>query len=87
MLQYPDGKDLSFSNGKILFISKNILSHNCSTHKGSSDSPIISKKSNFSVISLHTGSIKENLLSDNFSSNLSTSIISIINDIKYKAKN
>ena len=87
MLQYPDGKDLSFSNGKILSISENILSHNCSTHKGSSGSPIISRKSNISVISLHTGSIKENLLNNNFTSNLSTSIKSIINDIKYKFKN
>ena len=87
MLQYPDGKDLCFSNGKILSISKNILLHNCSTHNGSSGSPIISRKSNFSVIGMHFGSYKENPLNYNFSSNLSTSIISIINDIKYKAKN
>ena len=62
MLQYPDGKDLSFSNGKLLSISKNILSHNFSIHKGSSNSPIISRKSNFTVISLHLDSIKENPL-------------------------
>ena len=87
MLQYPDGKDLCFSYGKILSVSNNILLHSCSTHKGSSGSPIISRKSNFSVIGLHFGAYKENPLNDNFSSNLSTSIISIINDIKYKAKN
>ena len=87
MLQYPDGKDLSFSNGKILSASDNILLHSCSTHEGSSGSPIISRKSNYSVIGLHTGSYKENELDDNFSFNLSTSIISIVNDIKYKTKN
>ena len=81
MLQYPDGRDLSFSNGKILSISKNQLLHNCSTHKGSSGSPIISRKSNFSVIGIHCDSHKEKQL------NLSTSILSIINDIKYKCKN
>ena len=61
MLQFPDGKDLSFSNGKILSASDNILTHTCSTHKGSSGSPIISRKSNYSVIGLHFGSYKENL--------------------------
>ena len=87
MLQYPDGKDLCFSNGKILSTSDNLLLHNCSTHKGSSGSPIISRKSNYSVIGLHFGSYKENPLNDNYSFNLATSIISIINDIKYKTKN
>jgi len=87
VLQYPDGKDLCFSNGKILSTSDNLLLHSCSTHKGSSGSPIISRKSNYSVIGLHTGSYKNNKLNDKFSFNLSTPIISIINDIKDKFKN
>ena len=86
MLHYPDGKDLSFSNGKILSVTNNILSHNCSTHKGSSGSPIISRNSNCSVIGLHFGSHKEDELENKFSYNLSISIKSIINDIKCQIK-
>ena len=42
ILQFPNGEDLSFSEGKILSIyDENYFTHNCSTLKGSSGSPII----------------------------------------------
>jgi len=74
ILQYPKGNEISFSNGIILGIKDNNIIHNCSTYNGSSGSPIISRYSDNSIIGLHYGS-------DN-NINLSTNIISIINDIK-----
>ena len=52
--------------------------HNCSTYEGSSGSPIISRYSDYSIIGLHFGNYKK--------INLSTNIISIIDDIKKKLK-
>ena len=49
--------------------------------KGSSGSPII-LRSDSSIIGLHYGSFTENEKDKNNSYNLSSSIISIINDIK-----
>jgi len=76
ILQYPKGNELTFSDGTILDIRNNIIIHNCSNYYGSSGSPIISRNSNNSVIGLHFGS------NDKYNLNLSTSIISIFNDIK-----
>ena len=74
ILQYPKGNELSCSDGIILGIKDNKVIHNCSTCKGSSGSPIISRYSNNCVIGLHYGS--DNKI------NLSTNFISIFNDIK-----
>ena len=74
ILQYPKGNELSCSDGIILGIKDNKVIHNCSTCKGSSGSPIISRYSNNCVIGLHTGS--DNKI------NLSTNFISVFNDIK-----
>ena len=76
ILQYPKGKELSFSSGIILGIKNNKIMHNSSTYEGSSGSPIILRNSNNSIIGLHYGSNKN----DRF--NLSTNIISIFNHIK-----
>ena len=87
ILQYPKGNDISFSIGKIISIinDKKII-HNCSTEGGSSGSPMITRNSDNSIIGLHKGSFSINNNSkynDNKDLyNMSTSIISTINDIK-----
>ena len=87
ILQYPKGNDISFSIGKIISIinDKKII-HNCSTEGGSSGSPMITRNSGNSIIGLHKGSFSINNNSkynDNKDLyNMSTSIISTINDIK-----
>ena len=73
ILQYLKGNEISFSDGIVLGIKDNKIIHNCSTNKGSSGSPIISRYSDNSIIGLHYGS--DNKI------NLSTNINSIINDI------
>ena len=85
ILQYPNGDDLSFSDGKIISIDNNNIIHNCSALKGSSGSPIIY---DLTILGLHYGSYNDKIDNNN-SYNLFTSIISIINDLKkqYKVKN
>ena len=78
ILQYPNGNELSFSFGKVLSISDKKLRHNCSTTYGSSGSPVISRSSNESIIGLHYGS-------DSIY-NLSTPMLSILNDVFEKIK-
>ena len=80
ILQYPNGKELCFSLGKVLSINNIKLRHNCSTTFGSSGSPIISRSSNESIIGLHFGS------DINSKFNLSTPILSILDDIIEKIK-
>ena len=85
ILQYPKGNNLSFSNGKILSIRKdNKIIHNCSTEEGSSGSPIISRYSDYSIIGLHYGSYTKD---NKRSFNLSTSMLTIIQDIKHNINN
>ena len=81
ILQYPKGKDLSFSEGKILGFRDDTIIHNCSTYKGSSGSPIILRYSDNSIIGLHFGSDKGG------TTNLSTNFVFILNDIKKYKKN
>ena len=76
ILQYQKGNELSFSNGIILEIKDNKMIHNCSTNNYSVGSPIISRYSNNSIIGLNIG------LDDELKINLSTNIISIIDNIK-----
>ena len=62
ILQYPLGKELSFSMGKILDIkiqdkSYDVIKHNASTKSGSSGSPIIRRSDeNNKIIGIHYGS-------------------------------
>lgn len=53
-LQFPLGKELSFSDGKIEKIENGQIRHNISTNLGSSGAPIISKE-NHKVIGIHCG--------------------------------
>ena len=54
MLQYPNGKDISFSSGKILSIKDNkIIHHSVSTDSGSSGSPIIERCKDNYIIGLN----------------------------------
>ena len=52
IVQYPEGKNLSYSDGKIIDIYNNELIHNASTKEGSSGSPIFLKKTT-KVIGIH----------------------------------
>ena len=81
ILQYSKGNELSISTGKIIGRKNDKMMHNCSINNNSSGSPIISRNSNNSIIGLHYGS--DNILNIN----LSTSIISIIDNIKSYNKN
>ena len=79
ILQYPNGNDISFSNGKILLIKENKIFHNVSTECGSSGSPIIRRYNNKYIIGLHFGGIKKD--ENNYLYNLATPFDLIINDI------
>ena len=60
-LQYPDGKDLSFSSGRIIsFDNKNYenLTYNIGTKKGSSGSPIILLK-NLKIVGIHKSGYRQ----------------------------
>ena len=81
ILQNQKGNELSFSNGIILGIKENKMIHNCSTNNYSVGAPIISRYSNNSIIGLNIG------LVDKLKINLSTYIISIIDNIKNYNKN
>ena len=84
ILQFPQGEDISFSEGKILSASDEVsFIHNCSTLKGSSGSPVILRDDS-SVIGLHHSSFTEDENNKTNSYNLSTSILSIIKDILKK---
>ena len=81
ILQYPKGGDFSFSDGRIISIDNNSnIIHNCSTLQGSSGSPIILRY-DMSIIGLHYGAFNADKSKNNISFNLSTSIISIVNDL------
>ena len=54
ILQYPNGKDLSLSIGKVNQIDNKIIFHTASTSSGSSGAPII-KRNDYSIIGLHFG--------------------------------
>ena len=88
ILQYPKGEDISFSEGKILSIhDEDSFTHNCSTLKGSSGSPIILREDS-SVIGLHHSSLTQNENNNKINEyNLSTSFSSIIKYILKKKAN
>ena len=52
IIQYPGGKECSYSDGKINRLYKHNIEHYCSTDKGSSGSPILNLF-NFKVIGIH----------------------------------
>ena len=86
ILQYPEGNEFSFSVGKIDYIDNKLIKHTASTIGGSSGSPII-KRNNYSIIGIHFGGKKKENNIEYIESNLSTNVLSILNDIKIKTKN
>ena len=59
ILQYPNGKNISFSYGKIKSIkNNNFLDYDASTESGSSGSPIIRKCNLKFIIGIHNSSDK-----------------------------
>ena len=64
IVQFPEGKDLSFAQGEIQLIENDIIIHSVSTLPGSSGSPILMKNNNqFKIIGVHKkGEIKEKLI-------------------------
>ena len=77
ILQYPGGKDISFSYGKILSLGNWEIKHSASTECGSSGSPIIRRSPDNYIIGLHFGGYGNKF-------NLATIFNLIINDIKNK---
>ena len=87
ILQYPQGEDISFSEGKIVSTHyEDFFTHNCSTLNGSSGSPIILREDS-SVIGLHHSSLTENENNKIIEYNLSTSFLSIVKYILKKTAN
>ena len=81
LLQFPNRKNISFSDGKIIsFDVDNKIHHSASTDKDSSGSPIIKRCEDNYIIGLHFGWYTEN--ENKFIYNLSIPFDIIINDIK-----
>ena len=83
ILQYPEGNEFSFS---IDYIDNKLIKHTASTIGGSSGSPII-KRNNYSIIGIHFGGKKKENNIEYIECNLSTNVLSILNDIKIRIKN
>ncbi len=82
ILQFPNGGEISFSDGKIMQINENKILYTSSTEEGSSGSPLIIRKNvqKYYVIGIHVGGFtKKNC-------NIGSNIKSILNDIKMKNK-
>ena len=77
LLQYPQENELGYSCGKILKTKDKWILHNCSTNYGSAGGPLILRSKELSVIGIHFGKRPKY--------RISTSIQSIINDIKNKS--
>ena len=81
ILQYPNGGEISFSQGNITRIMENKLLHTASTEKGSSGSPIILRNAqyDYKVCGVHFGGTESK------NCNFATPMNIIINDIEKKA--
>ena len=79
IFQFSNDNEFSFTNGKILEIKNGRMIHNCQTLKSSLGAPIIFRNSDLQIIGLHCKN-----LNNECSFNISTSIFSIIDDIKSK---
>ena len=57
ILQFPNGGEISFSDGKIMQINENKILYTSSTEEGSSGSPLIIRKNvqKYYVIGIHVG--------------------------------
>ena len=83
ILQFPQGNEISFSQGKVKEINNDKISYTTSTEEGSSGSPLIIRKNiqKYYVIGIHFGSKKDK----NY--NLGRPMKHIFDDIKKKIKN
>ena len=60
IVQFPEGRELSFSQGEIQSIQNERIEHLVSTHKGSSCSPIlVLNNQEFKVIGIHKNKNKD----------------------------
>ena len=86
ILQYPLGKDLSFSYSKILNIKGNIILHSANTDNGSSGSPIIKRDLNNKdyIIGLHYSGIHNKFNLANLFNYIFEDIIKQFNNKFYK---
>ena len=85
ILQFPNGKDISFSYGKIVSIEDNVIIHNASTEGGSSGSPIIRRSDINYIIGLHFGG-KKDKEKKKYVYNLATNFVSILYNINEQIK-
>ena len=79
ILHYPENNDIKISFGLLKDIEDNIIFHKCSTHNGSSGSPILSLDT-FKVIGIHFGAT-------NLETNQGVFIQKTINEFNDKFKN
>ena len=74
ILQFPAGKNLSFSEGKILGVDDSLIYHDANTYFGSSGSPIFLKDEK-GVIGIHKGATSDK------TKNVGFFIFGLVNDI------
>ena len=60
VLQYPNGRNISFSYGKIKSFEDDYFKHDASTEGGSSGSPIVRKTNVKNIIGIHHSTLREN---------------------------
>ena len=77
ILQYPNGKDLSFLSGKITSFKRNKIIHNALAEHVSSGAPIIRRTKDNYIIGLYF----DEKIDNNYIYNYATPIDLIINDI------
>jgi len=82
ILQYPNGNDISFSEGRMLSLRNNKIIHSASTNSGSSGSPIIRRCHDNYIIGLHNKGVKKK--ENYYKYNLATPFNLIIDDINNK---
>ena len=88
LLHYPNGKEMSFSQGTIKKVGKDEndyeIFHLCSSDHGSSGGPLISE--DFKVIAIHKGAPKQSDFNFNYGTLLKEPIIEFRKQIKNKNK-
>ena len=79
-MQFPNGGEISFSEGKILQLNENEIFYSSSTERVSSGSPLIIRKNieYYYVIGIHFGGNEKK------NCNVGSNMKSILNDIKMK---
>lgn len=80
ILQFPNGGEISFSEGKILRMNETQIFYTSSTEPGTSGSPLIIRKNilKYYIIGIHVG------VNKNKKCNFGSSFKPILDDIKYK---